>query len=47
LLDSIFYYNGLEVTKEIYLDFKKPYKLHSFEIIKDDEEREKQGMKII
>jgi len=38
LLDSIFHYNGLEVTEEIYLDFEEPYKLHSFEIIEDDEE---------
>jgi len=45
LLDSIFHYNGLEVTEEIYLDFEEPYKLHSFEIIEDDEEEH--GMKII
>jgi len=38
LLDSIFHYNELEVTEEIYLDFEEPYKLHSFEIIEDDEE---------
>jgi len=36
LLDSIFYYNGLEVTEEIYLDFEESYKLHSFEIIEDE-----------
>jgi len=28
----------LEVTEEIYLDYEEPYKLHSFEIIEDDEE---------
>lgn len=38
LLDSIFYYNGLEVTEETYLDYEEPYKLHSFEIIENDEE---------
>jgi len=38
LLDSIFHYNGLEITEEIYFDFEGPYKLHSFEIIEDDEE---------
>lgn len=38
LLDGVFHYNGLEVTEEIYLDYEEPYKLHSFEIIEDDEE---------
>jgi len=38
LLDSIFHYNGLEVTEETYLDYEEPYKLHSYEIIEDDEE---------
>jgi len=37
LLDSIFHYNGLKVTEEIYLDFEELYKLHSFEIIEDEE----------
>jgi len=38
LLDSIFHYNGLEVTEKIYFDFEEPYRLHSFEIIEDNEE---------
>ena len=38
LLNSIFHYNGLEVTEEIYLDYQEPYKLHNSEIIEDDEE---------
>ena len=38
LLDSIFHYNGLEVT-----DYQEPYKLHNFEIIEDD----KKAWKII
>ena len=37
LLDSIFHYNGLEIT-EIYLDYQKLSKLHNSEIIEDDEE---------
>jgi len=32
LLDSIFHYNGLEVTEEICLDYQEPYKLHNSEI---------------
>jgi len=42
LLDSIFHYNGLEVTKEIYLDYQEPYKLipdiQNSEIIEDKAE---------
>jgi len=36
LLDSIFHYNGLEVTKEIYFDYQEPYKLYNSEILEDD-----------
>ena len=36
LLDSIFHYNELEVTEEIYLDYQEPYK-HNSEIIQNDE----------
>ena len=37
-MDSIFHYNELEVTEEIYLDYQESYKLHNTEIIEDDEE---------
>ena len=38
LLDSIFHYNELEVTRETYFDYQESYKLHNFEIIENDEE---------
>lgn len=38
LLDSIFHYNGLEITEETSLDFEEPHKFHRFEIIEDDEQ---------
>jgi len=37
LQNNLFYY-GLEVIKEMSFDFEKLYKLHIFEMLKDDEE---------
>lgn len=38
VLENIHQFNGLEVTEEISLDYEEPYKLHTFEIIEEDEE---------